>query len=54
MTNLYVNCGRGIEASGRNLRGQKREDPGNFPGGPVVKIPGFQCKERRFDPWLGK
>ena len=54
MTNLYVNCARGIEASGRNFRGQKRENPGNFPGVPVVKTPHFQCKEHRFDPWSGK
>ena len=26
---------------------------GDFPGGPVVKIPGFQCRAHRFYPWLG-
>ena len=25
----------------------------DFPGGPVVKTPCFQCKERRLDPWSG-
>ena len=26
---------------------------GDFPGGPVVKAPRFQCRGRRFDPWSG-
>ena len=26
---------------------------GDFPGGPVVKTPYFQCRGRGFDPWLG-
>ena len=25
----------------------------DFPGGPVVKTPGFHCKGHRFDPWSG-
>ena len=25
----------------------------DFLGGPVVKIPGFQCREREFEPWSG-
>ena len=25
----------------------------DFPGGPVVKTSHFQCKEHKFDPWLG-
>ena len=25
----------------------------NFPGGPVVKTPRFQCRGRGFDPWSG-
>ena len=25
----------------------------DFPGGPVVKTPHFQCKGHRFDPWSG-
>ena len=27
--------------------------PGDFPGGPVVKTPRFHCSRRGFDPWLG-
>ena len=26
---------------------------GDFPGGPVVKILYFHCREHRFDPWSG-
>ena len=26
---------------------------GDFPGGPVVTIPGFQCRGHGFYPWLG-
>ena len=26
---------------------------GDFPGGPVVKIPHFQCQGHSFHPWLG-
>ena len=26
---------------------------GDFPGGPVVKTPYFQCRGRKFDPWSG-
>ena len=25
----------------------------DFPGGPLVKTPCFQCREHGFDPWLG-
>ena len=25
----------------------------DFPGGPVAKTPGFQCRGTRFDPWSG-
>ena len=28
----------------------KREGDRNFPGGPVVKTPRFQCRGCRFDP----
>ena len=31
----------------------KREAPGVFPAGPVVKIPCFHCKGHRFEPWMG-
>ena len=27
--------------------------PRDFPGGPVVEIPHFQCRGCGFDPWLG-
>ena len=27
---------------------------GDFPGGPVVKTPHFQSRQRGFDPWLAK
>ena len=26
----------------------------DFPGGPVVKTPRFQCRGRGFDPWSGE
>ena len=26
---------------------------GEFPGGPVAKTPFSQCREPRFNPWLG-
>ena len=26
---------------------------GDFPGGPVVENPHFQCRGREFNPWLG-
>ena len=29
---------------------KKKKD---FPGGPVVKTPHFQCRGQVFDPWLG-
>ena len=25
----------------------------DFPGGPVVRIPHFQCRGHKFDPWSG-
>jgi len=25
----------------------------DFPGGPIVKTPGFHCREYGFDPWPG-
>ena len=25
----------------------------DFPGGPVVRILGFHCREHEFDPWSG-
>ena len=28
--------------------------PRDFPGGPVVKIPGTQCRGPTFNPWSGK
>ena len=37
-----------------NERYFKREAPGVFPVGPVVKIPCFHCKGHRFDPWMEK
>ena len=37
-----------------NERYFKREAPGVFPAGPVVKIPCFHCKGHRFDPWMEK
>ena len=27
--------------------------PGDFPDGPVVKTPRFQCRGSGFDPWSG-
>ena len=45
------------ELSGKPLSNYKHELiihlSGDFPGGPVVKILCFQCKECRFYPWLG-
>ena len=35
-----------------NIKKQRLQE-GDFPGGPVVKTLGFQCKGRRFDPWSG-
>ena len=32
---------------------KRKENPGNFPGGPVVKSPRFHCSGRGFDPWSG-
>ena len=26
----------------------------DFPGGPMVKTPGFHCRDCVFNPWLGK
>ena len=26
---------------------------GDFPGGPVVKVPCFHCRRHGFNPWLG-
>ena len=34
-------------------RWMDKEDVGDFPGGPVVKTPLFQCRGRGFDPWSG-
>ena len=33
--------------------GGKEERVGDFPGGPVIKIPHSQCRGHGFDPWLG-
>ena len=37
------------EALPRRLENSK----GDFPEGPVIKAPRFQCKRRGFGPWLG-
>ena len=37
------------EALPRHLENSK----GDFPEGPVIKAPRFQCKRRGFGPWLG-
>ena len=29
------------------------KEPGDFPGGPVNKTPGSQCRGPEFDPWSG-
>ena len=31
----------------------KERSKGDFPGGPVVKTPCFQCRGHRFDSWSG-
>ena len=31
----------------------KNQELRDFPVGPVVKTPCFQCRGRRFDPWWG-
>ena len=30
-----------------------KSQPWDFPGGPVVKISSFHCREHRLDPWWG-
>ena len=30
-----------------------KPDAGDFPAGPVVKTPHFQCREHWFHPWSG-
>ena len=36
-----------------NNREETRTRVGDFPGGPVAKTPGSQCRGPRFNPWLG-
>ena len=35
-------------------KGKLWRKEGDFPGGPVVKTPRFQCRGHGFDPWSGK
>ena len=35
------------------LRKSRAGVKGDFPGGPVVKTPCFQCRGHKFNPWLG-
>ena len=42
---LYESCSTKVEIRNSLSRG--------FPGGPVVKILHFHCKEHRFDSWSG-
>ena len=38
----------------KKRRNQSRSaSQGDFPGGPVAKTPGSQCRAPRFDPWSG-
>ena len=34
-------------------RASKKGSLGDSPGGPVVRIPSFHCREHDLDPWSG-
>ena len=44
------NCSefKSVDQSGK----KKRQNVGDFSGGPVVKTPHFHCRGHGFDPWL--
>ena len=48
---INVSPGAGIQI--HDHKDVKRYDYWDFPGGPVVKTPSFQCRGPRFDPWSG-
>ena len=43
-----------LETNSQQLqKGTDENHLGDFPGGPVVKTPHFQCRGHRFNPWWG-
>ena len=43
-----------VERRSSGLNTSIKEDPQDFPDGPVVMTPSFHCRGHGFDPWLGK
>ena len=50
ISQYYVKC---VHLRSLCVDTQQETAIGDFPGGPVVKTPHFQCRGPGFDPWSG-